>query len=124
MAGARSVSRRQPLDSVYDVKARILRLLANPKRLEIVDLLRDGERTVTEIAKAVGLTQAGTSQHLSVLRRGGVLAVRKDGNHVHYRLADPTIGSACLLMNDAIAAVLAREQEWVRPALRAVRSER
>ena len=118
------LSEARSTDLKYEIKARIVRTLANPRRLEIVDILRRGERSVTEISKAVGLTQAGTSQHLAVLRLRGIVEVRRRGNFTYYRLADPAIGRACAMMNDAVVAVLSREQDVVRPILAAARGGR
>lgn len=114
-------SEARPTDSLYEIKARIVRLLAHPKRLEIVDLLQHGERTVTQISDALGLSQAGTSQQLALLRRGAIVEIRRQGNFTFYRLSDPIIGSACRLMNDAVIAVLSREAQIARPILAAVR---
>lgn len=107
------------MDSLYEVKARIVRILAHPRRLEIVELLGGREWTVTEIADAVHLSQSGTSQHLAALRRVGIVEVRRDGAFMYYRLADQTIGAACRRMNDAVVAVLTREQQIARPILAA-----
>ena len=113
-----------PTNSLYEVKARIVRLLAHPKRLEIVDLLEHGDRTVTEISDTIGLSQAGTSQQLSLLRRGAIVEIRKQGNFTFYRLSNPTIGAACRMMNDAVIAVLSREAQIARPILAEARSSR
>lgn len=98
------------MDSPYEVKARIVRILAHPKRLEIVDVLRGGERTVKEIAEATRLAQTSASHHLAALRQGGIVEVRREGSFVHYRLADAAIGDACLRMDDAVLAVVSRQQ--------------
>lgn len=97
------------MDPTYETKARLLRILANPIRLEIVDLLRDREMTVTEISHALGARQAATSQHLAVLRNSGILESRKERNFVRYKLADQRIGSACRMMNVVVLAVQIRE---------------
>src|SRR3989337_4170795 len=73
-------------ESFYEIKARIIAVLANPKRLEIIDLLNHGERTVSDLATSLGIAQAATSQHLAVMRKAGVVETRKDGNFVFYRL--------------------------------------
>src|SRR3989304_3177707 len=85
----------EPKDAAfYDIKARIIAVLANPKRLEIIDLLNVKERTVTDLASVLGLAQAATSQHLSVMRKAGVVETRKEGNFVFYRLAGRTTSRA------------------------------
>jgi len=72
--------------------AEIIRLLGHPGRLKIVEVLEDGEATVGEIQDAVGLKQAIVSQHLSKMRSAGILAARRDGQHVHYRVIEPKVG--------------------------------
>lgn len=77
-------------DDRFESTARMLRCLGHPVRLRIIDLLeRTGEATVTEIHEALELEQALCSQHLNLMRDKGVLARRRDGVHVYYRLGDP-----------------------------------
>jgi ArsR family transcriptional regulator len=74
---------------VYQVKAEFFRILGHPVRVRTLELLRDGERTVGDLQSALGLDSSGTSQHLGVLRRHGVLESRRDGTSVYYRIKDP-----------------------------------
>lgn len=114
-----------PFDaSLYEIKARIIAVLANAKRLEVIDLLAHRERTVSELAGSLGLTQAATSQHLSVMRKAGVVETRKDGNFVYYRLADPKIAEACGVMNRAVVDLLVTQHERLRPVLAVARRSR
>ena len=69
--------------------AKLLRALANERRLMILCQLGDGERTVGELQPLVGLSQSALSQHLAVLREEGVVATRRDGQSIWYRVADP-----------------------------------
>ena len=69
-------------ESVYDIQARALSALANPARLEILGLLRDGEACVCHIQAVLGQRQAFVSQHLNVLRQAGLVTSRKDGLRV------------------------------------------
>lgn len=69
--------------------ARLLRALANERRLMILCQLADRERSVGEIQPLVGLSQSALSQHLKVLRDEGVVAARREGQTVWYRIADP-----------------------------------
>lgn len=103
--------------SLYEIKARIIAVLANPKRLEIVDLLSGRERAVSDVSRDLGLAQATTSQHLAIMRKAGVLEKRKEGNRVYYRLADPKIAAACGVMSEAVVDLLAGQQERMRPVL-------
>ena len=68
----------------------MLRCLGHPLRLAVLDLLeREGELTVSEIHDALALEQATCSQHLSLMHDKGILARRKEGVHVYYRIGDP-----------------------------------
>lgn len=71
--------------------ARIAKAIANAHRLEIVDLLAQGERSVEELAKETTLSVANTSQHLQALREAHLVTSRKGGLRVYYRLADPSV---------------------------------
>ncbi len=83
-------------------RAELCRVLTDPKRLLILDALRDGERSVGELADALGCTLPNTSQHLAQLRAAGLVAGRREGTTVHYRLAEPRILQAC----DVVGAIV------------------
>lgn len=69
--------------------ARLLRALANQRRLMILCQLTEGERSVGQLKSQVSLSQSALSQHLAVLRDEGVVATRRDGQSIWYRTADP-----------------------------------
>jgi DNA-binding transcriptional ArsR family regulator len=77
------------LEASAAAAAKLLRALANERRLMILCQLADGERSVGEIQPHVGLSQSALSQHLAVLRDEGVVATRRDGQTIWYRIADP-----------------------------------
>lgn len=68
--------------------ARLLRALSNERRLMILCQLGDGERSVGELQSLVGLSQSALSQHLAVLRQQGVVATRREGQTIYYRVVD------------------------------------
>jgi DNA-binding transcriptional ArsR family regulator len=76
-------------EPIHAVKAEFFRVLGHPARVRILELLRDGEHSVGELQAALGLDSSGTSQHLGVLRRQGVLESRREGTSVFYRVRDP-----------------------------------
>ena len=78
-------------DAIYEQFARIGKSVSSPKRLELLDLLCQGERTVEVLAKESGLTIANASQHLQVLRAARLVEAEKEGLFVIYRLADQTV---------------------------------
>src|SRR5438093_6564411 len=82
-------------DRLYGQFARIGKALGNPHRLELLELLAQGERTVDSLAGESGLSMANASQHLQGLREAGLVESRKEGLFVHYRLADPAVFDLC-----------------------------
>ena len=71
--------------------ADVLRAVAHPVRLKIVELLEGGEMTVTQIQEALGITQSMTSQQLSIMKSRGVLKARRNGKSVHYSVERPEV---------------------------------
>lgn len=69
--------------------AALLRLLGNEKRLMVLCQLADGELSVSAIQSRIGLSQSALSQHLALLREHGIVATRREGQTIHYRIADP-----------------------------------
>ncbi len=76
---------------LYSELTRIAKALSSPSRLELIELLAQGERTVEALAKLTGLSVANTSQHLRVMRHSGLVEARKNGLYVYYSLADDEI---------------------------------
>ncbi|MCB0864502.1 MAG: helix-turn-helix transcriptional regulator [Solirubrobacterales bacterium] len=74
---------------IHRVKAEFFRVLGHPARVRILELLREGERSVGDLQGALGIESSGTSQHLGTLRRLGVLESRRDGTSVYYSVKDP-----------------------------------
>lgn len=75
--------------AIYALKADFFRVLGHPARVRILELLRDGERTVGDLQVELALDSSGTSQHLGALRKQGILDSRKEGTSVFYRVKDP-----------------------------------
>ena len=91
--------------------ARYFAALSVPARLRILNHLRDGERNVGEITAATGGTQANVSKHLQILHTHGLVSRRKDGQFVHYGLADRRVFELCALVCDSLDdAVASRRQ--------------
>ena len=92
---------------LYERRARICQVLADPKRLRLIDALRDTERSVGELAEALGATYPNISQHLNVMRDAGLVLSRRAGTTVFYRLAYPQIARACDIVRDVLRVQLA-----------------
>jgi rhodanese-related sulfurtransferase len=87
---------RQFKDRLYGQFARIGKALASPHRLELLELLSQGERTVDSLASEIGMSLANASQHLQALRQASLVESRKHGLYVYYRLADPAVCELCM----------------------------
>ena len=87
---------------LYKLHAGICHTLANPKRLEIIDKLRDQELSVTELTEALEISQANLSQHLSLMRQRGIVTTRREGLNIFYKLSNPKIIEACDLMRQVL----------------------
>ena len=73
-------------------------MLANPKRLEILNTIADKEATVTQLSTLLGIRKANTSQHLMVMRYLGLVKTRKEGKFVFYRIIDPGLVEPCRIL--------------------------
>ncbi len=82
---------RHPKERLYEELARIGKALASPKRLELLEVLAQGERSVETLARATGLSVANTSHHLQTLREARLVETRKEGLFVYYRLIGPGV---------------------------------
>ena len=76
--------------------------ISNPRRQAILDTIRNGEMTVSELIGKTGISQANLSQHLSILRSKGVVNTRRDGNNVYYSLSNLKIIKAYDLISEVL----------------------
>ncbi|TJZ57440.1 metalloregulator ArsR/SmtB family transcription factor [Streptomyces piniterrae] len=98
--------------ALYDAFARTGKALSSGKRLELLDLLAQGERTVDALAKAAGLNLTTASAHLQTLKQAGLVATRRDGVRIHYRLAGDDVAQLFALLRQ----VAQTHQDAVEPA--------
>jgi ArsR family transcriptional regulator len=103
-------------EALGDVIAHRFHALGEPMRIRLLDQLRDGEATVHEIAERAGASQQNVSKHLGVLREAGILARRKDGTQVFYRVVDDGVfelcESVCGSVHRGVAELLQSWKEW------------
>jgi rhodanese-related sulfurtransferase/DNA-binding transcriptional ArsR family regulator len=92
---------------LFDQLARVGKALGSGKRLELLDLLAQGERTVEALARVAGLGLTTTSAHLQTLKQAGLVAIRRDGTRIHYRLAGPDVADLYARLRDVAAIHLA-----------------
>ncbi len=86
--------------ATYERNAEIYKILANSKRLEILNMLKIKELSVERLVKALGIRKANISQHLSILRHARLVTVRRNGLNVYYKITDPRIVEPCRILHD------------------------
>jgi|SRR5665811_165479 len=101
----------QVREDIYRMHAQICKALADPKRLLILNELRDSEKTVGEMAKSLDLPQATVSQHLAILRQRSLVYSRRHGVNVSYTIANQKVIAAFDLLREVMSEQLAKEQE-------------
>jgi len=90
-------------DALFDAFAEVARALASGRRAEIADVLAQGERPVEEIAAEIGQSVANTSHHLRAMARAGIVATRREGTRIYYRLASGRVGELWAALRDVAA---------------------
>src|SRR5450830_254211 len=90
------------MDDIFLLHANICKTMANPKRLEIINALRNEELTATQLVQKLHISKANLSQHMSILIQKGVVLSRREGINVFYKLSDERITKACDLMREVL----------------------
>lgn len=101
----------------YTLHSNVCKTLANPKRQEILDSLRERELTVNQIVEKTGISQANLSQHLAIMRSKGIVKSRREGINVYYSLANTKIIEAFDLISQLINESLASQTKTVEDAI-------
>lgn len=109
--------RRDAKDALFEGFAAIASALASGRRAEIVEVLAQGERTVEETAEAIGQSLANTSHHLRTLARAGLVATRRDGTRIYYRVASDQVVDTWLALRRLAADQLDAIEDLVRAYL-------
>jgi len=105
---------------LFELQAELCAALSDATRLEILDLLRHGEKTVAELMASLGLRQNNVSQHLAYLRRVGAVEGERRGTYVYYRLAMPALLEACEAVRAALAQRMAARADEAASLRRAL----
>jgi len=107
---------------IYALQAEICLSLANPKRLQILNLLKNGEMSAGDLVRAMQIPKANLSQHLSLLKQKGIVIARREGTNIYYRIAHPKITEACSIMRSVLMESL-KAQEILARKLRGLETE-
>jgi DNA-binding transcriptional ArsR family regulator len=112
--GASKQRHRQLTEEALELIAARFRVLSEPMRLKILDALGNRELTVTELVGATAAGQANVSKHLAILADARLVARRKDGLNVYYRVADETVFDLCNAVCSSVGERLAAQHDAVR----------
>jgi ArsR family transcriptional regulator len=110
---------KKTADQVFDSVAELFAVLSTPIRLKIISAVCQGERNVSELLAEINTTQPNMSQHLSTLYRSGVLAKRREGTQIYYRLQSERVATLCRAVCTQVAIELDGDEN-VKPSDRLV----
>jgi ArsR family transcriptional regulator len=107
------------MESILKLQADICKIFANDKRLEMINLLKDKEMSNSELMQKTGLSKVTMTQHMNVLKSKGVIAVRREGVQLYYRIANPKIMQACNLMKEVLIEQLQEKEKMASRLVKA-----
>ena len=110
----RKMASRNMQQNLYRRHADLCKVFSHATRLEVINVLREQERSVSDLARELGVGIGNLSQHLNMMKQRRVLESRKEGNNIYYRLANPKMLKAFDLIRETLLEDLERESEFVR----------
>ena len=99
---------------LYEIHAEMCKVFSNPIRLEILNLLRNREMSVTKLMNETKLSQANISQHLSIMKSKGIVVSKRDGKMIYYKLSNPKIIKAFDIIRDVLVEKLKENKKIVK----------
>ncbi len=99
--------------TIYELQADICKVLSSPKRIEILNVLKNGEKTVTELVEILGVPKANVSQHLALMRHKGILKTRRVGVNIYYSVSNQKVIEACNLMREVLNEQLKEKSKYI-----------
>ena len=102
------------MKELYELHAEVCKVFSNSTRLEILNLLRDKEMSVTELMKKTNLSQANISQHLSIMKAKGIVTSNRKGKNICYKLENPRIIKAFDIIKEVLSERLKRNRNIVK----------
>ena len=112
------------LDDVFEAVATYFSIMSEPTRLKIIHAICQEEKSVNQIVAELGATQTNVSRHLGLMHRGGVIARRKAGNQVFYRISDPAMVEICRTVCVQIAGQIGEQQPMRKGLLKLIPGRR
>ena len=112
---------KQMEEKMFQMHAEVCKSMANPTRLNIMNLLREGEKGVEELLERLKLPKANLSQHLSVLRQRKIVSTRREGLNIYYKVANPKMIKACDILREVLFEQLQEGGQLMKVASRSKR---
>lgn len=100
--------------TLYTLHSNICKALANPIRIEIIDILNNKEMSFSEIQEATGVLKSNLSQHMTVLVSKGILIQRKEGLNAYYKLTTIKVAKACQMMREVLIENIKKQQKLIK----------
>lgn len=116
-------TRVEEAEAIYRLQAQICRVLGHPRRIQILDLLGDGERSNSDLLRLLGISKVNLSQHLALMRHIGLVESRQQGRETFHRLAILEVEEACRVIRQVVAQRLSQNSRLIR-SLRLAGNER
>lgn len=88
--------------TLYRLHADVCKALASPIRIQVIDILQDGEMSAGDLADELGVTKGNLSQHLNLMKDKGIVTARREGAHIYYRVSNKKVVKACQLMREVL----------------------
>ena len=101
-------------EKMFQMHAEVCKSMANPTRLKIMNLLREGEKSVEELRERLRLPKANLSQHLSVLRQRRIVSTRRAGLNIYYKITNPKMIKACDILRQVLFEQLSEDEKLVK----------
>ena len=105
-------------EKMFEMHAEVCKSLASPTRLKIMNLLREGEKSVEELLERLKLPKANLSQHLSVLRQRRIVSTRRAGLNIYYKVTNPKMIKACDILREVLFEQLQEGERLMKNAIK------
>ncbi len=99
---------------IYELHAEICKTLASPLRLEVINALKNGEKSVNELVKIVKVSQSNISQHLTTMRQKGIVSTRRASKNIYYKLTYPEMIKACEIIRGILQKQLTESNKLAK----------
>ena len=101
-------------EKIFEMHAGVCKSMASPTRLKIMNLLREGEKSVEELKKQLELPKANLSQHLGILRQRGIVSSRRAGLNIYYKVTNPKMIKACDILREVLFELMRESEKLAR----------